>query len=71
MVFLTYCFINTFHIGSMLVRTIHDVKLSGAGSMQESKDFELEELVNTDEWRNRGVVDFIITTLRLWILGPI
>lgn len=71
MVFLTYCFINTFHIGSMLVITTHDVKLSGAGSMQESKDFKLEELVNTDEWRKRGVVDFIITTLRLWILGPI
>lgn len=42
--------------------TVHDVKLSGVGSMQESKDLILEELVIPEEWRNRGGVDFIIAT---------
>lgn len=44
------------------MRTVHDVKLSGVDSMQESKDFILEELVKPEEWRKRGRVDFIIAT---------
>jgi len=42
------------------VRAVHDVKLSAVGSMQKSKDFILEELVNAEEWRNRGGVGFSI-----------
>lgn len=38
----------------------NDVKC--AGSMQENKDFVLEEVVKPEEWRNRGGMDFITAT---------